>query len=182
MGGTSSWAQCSDVFWLRAGLSVCVGVAPLQYQWAVGCCFFCLCTFLLFICFSFPSSPFDSPSLTVAFLQGVAQDFMLSCNHRLTLSLFPGISMSLKSPAATLQPLPLPVSLSRGSASLLYFCWRCLIHLFLHFFSFLGGRSFALPYSFDLHSFFFLVVRHATLPSARHALYHGSVLRLFTVL
>lgn len=61
-------------------------------------------------------------SLTVASLQGVAQDFMLSCNHHLTLSLFCYFSVWLKSPAASaaLQPapLPLPVSLCCGSASL----------------------------------------------------------------
>lgn len=81
-------------------------------------------------------------SLTVASLQGVAQDLMLSCNHCLTLSLFSVIFMSLKSPAASaaLQPpLPLPltppppVSLSRGSASLLFIFSVLLSFLFFYF-------------------------------------------------
>lgn len=136
------------------------------------------CSFFFF----FPSSPFDSPSLSP--LPPCRVLLRTSCCLVITVWLSPSLLLfpcrwSLLQP---LQPLPLPVSLSRGSASLLYFCWRCFIHLFIHLFVFLGGRSFAFPYLFvDLHSFF-LVVRHATLPSARHALYHGSVLRLFTVL
>lgn len=77
-------------FLAEAMLSVCVGVAPLQYWWAVGCRLFCLWTF------SFFSFRLLIPliSLTVASLQGVAQDFMLSCNHCLNLSLFSVIFMS----------------------------------------------------------------------------------------
>lgn len=133
MGASSCW-QRSDLFWLRADCES-VGSCTL----AVGCgllsfLFFCS----LFVLF-FSSSPFDPPSLDVAFLQGVAQDFMLSCNHRLTLSLFPVFAMWLKSPAATLQPFPLPVSLSRSSALLLYFCCRYYIHFFFFYFIFGGS-------------------------------------------
>lgn len=123
-----------------------------------------LFVYLQFLFFS-PLIPLIS--LTVASLQGVAQDFMLSCNHCLTLSLC-YFSVLLKSPAAStaLQPpLPPPVSLCRGSAS-------------LSFFVFWGDP---LSSSSVFWLAFFLIVRHP-LPSARRALSHGSVLRLFTVL
>lgn len=125
------WPGCQSVWELHP--------CSISGLWAV--VFFPFVYFFLLLCCCFFSPSFlprllIPPSLTVAFLQGVAQDFMLSCNHRLTLPLSPVISMWLKSPAATLQPLPLPVSLSRGSASLLYFCCRSFLHLLLLF---LGG-------------------------------------------
>lgn len=104
----------------------------------------------------FPSSPFDSPSLSP--LPPCRVLLRTSCCLVITVWLSPSLLLfpcrwSLLQP---LQPLPLPVSLSRGSASLLYFCWRCFIHLFIHLFVFWGGWSFAFPYLFvDLHSFFF---------------------------
>lgn len=103
----------------------------------------------------FPSSPFDSPSLSP--LPPCRVLLRTSCCLVITVWLSPSLLLfpcrwSLLQP---LQPLPLPVSLSRGSASLLYFCWR-FIHLFINLFVFWGGRSFAFPYLFvDLHSFFF---------------------------
>lgn len=196
-----------DIFWFRTSWSTPRGgweptagdSAVMYFGWGPGCqsvwelhpcsisglwaVVFSVCepfcsffSFLSFLAFWFPIS------LTVASLQGVAQDFMLSCNHRLTLSLSPVISMSLKSPAAT----------AASSSSRLTQSWFCIAVVFLlalfysfiySFICFLGGSILCIPLSVCWLAFlFFLVVRHATLPSARHALYHGSVLRLFTVL
>lgn len=114
-------------------------------------------------------SPLIPPiSLTVASLQGVAQDFMLSCNHCLTLSLFSVIFMSCWS---LLQP-PQLCSLLYLLLSLSWFC----IAVVLRFFGVILLRSSSVCWLA-----FFLIVRHP-LPSARRALSHGSVLRLFTVL
>lgn len=111
---TNSSRPCRDVFWLfRGGRCVWeLHLCSISGLWAVVCSVrvssvpfsFCLWLLLIF--------------LTVASLQGVAQDFMLSCNHCLTLSFFCYFSVLLKSPAAStaLQPpLPPPVSL-------LWFC------------------------------------------------------------
>lgn len=75
----------------------------------------------------------------------------------------------LKSPAASIAlqpPLPPPVSLCRGSASLLFFIFFGVI-LWVHL--------------LFVDLLYFLIVRHP-LPSARRAFSHGSVLRLFTLL
>lgn len=109
------------------------------------CSFF---SFLSFLAFWFPIS------LTVASLQGVAQDFMLSCNHRLTLSLSPVISMSLKSPAAT----------AASSSSRLTQSWFCIAVVFLlalfysfiySFICFLGGSILCIPLSVGWLAFVF---------------------------
>lgn len=146
--------QCRDVFWLKRGCRCVCGSCTLAVL--VGCGL----SSGLFMFLSFFS-------FTVASLQGVAQDSMLSCNHCLTLSLLSVIfSVLLKPPAAStaLQPpLPPPVNLCRGSASLSFSgVILCLLFGWLAFFY-----------------LFILVVRH---PAARRALSHGSVLRLFTVL
>lgn len=105
-------------------------------------------SFLSFLAFWFPIS------LTVASLQGVAQDFMLSCNHRLTLSLSPVISMSLKSPAAT----------AASSSSRLTQSWFCIAVVFLlalfysfiySFICFLGGSILCIPLSVCWLAFLF---------------------------
>lgn len=169
-----------DIFWFRTSWSTPRGggeptagdSAVMYFGWGPGCqsvwelhpCSISglwavvfsvcepFCSFFLF----FPSSPFDSPSLSP--LPPCRVLLRTSCCLVITVWLSPSLLLfpcrwSLLQP---LQPLPLPVSLSRGSASLLYFCWRCFIHLFIHWFVFWGGRSFAFPYLFvDLHSFFF---------------------------
>lgn len=86
----TNWStQCRDIFWLKRAVSVC-GSCTLAVL--VGCG-------LSSVLFVYPQFLFFSPlvpliSLTVASLQGVAQDFMLSCNHCLTLSLFSVIFLS----------------------------------------------------------------------------------------
>lgn len=123
-----------------------------------------LFVFLLF--FFSPLIPLIS--LTVASLQVFAQDFMLSCNHCLTLSL---LSVYLMSCWSLLQPPQL--------CSLLYLLLSlCCGSALLSFFVFWGDP---LSSSSVRWLAFFLIVRHP-LPSARRALSHGSVLRLFTVL
>lgn len=122
--------QCRDVFWLKRGCRCVCGSCTLAVL--VGCGL----SSGLFVFLSFFS-------FTVASLQGVAQDSMLSCNHCLTLSLLSVIfSVLLKPPAAStaLQPpLPPPVNLCRGSASLsfsgvilcLLFGWLAFFYLFI---------------------------------------------------
>lgn len=125
-----------------------------------------LSVYLRFLFFS----PLIPPiSLTVASLQGVAQDFMLSCNHCLTLSLFSVIFMSCWS---LLQP--------PQHCSLLYLLLSLSV-VVLHRCRFFIFRGDPLSSSSVCWLAFFWIVRHP-LPSARRALCHGSMLRLFTVL
>lgn len=153
-GGVCGWGRWSED----------VGVAPLQYQWAVGCRLFCLCIILSLFSFSLLTPLI---SLTVASSQGVAQDFMLSCRHCLILSSVPfclaEVSCSLHSSAAS------------TTSSCLSLSWFCIAVVF-HFF---GVILWVHLLFVDL--LYFLIVRHP-LPSARRAFSHGSVLRLFTLL
>lgn len=82
-------------FWLFfEAVSVCGSctLAAFSGLWAVVCS---VCVSSVSVFFSFLFSPLiPLISLTVASLQGVAQDFMLSCNHCLTLSLLSVIFLS----------------------------------------------------------------------------------------
>lgn len=147
--------------------------------WAV---VFSVCVPFRFPVSFFSSSPFDPPSLSRLPLCRVL--LRTSCCLVITVWLSPSLLLfpcrwSLLQPLCSLFLSHSVVVLHRCCTFVDAVLFLFLKKIFLYLFW--GGRSFAFPYLFvDLHSF--SVVRHATLPSARHALYHGSVLRLFTVL